>query len=175
MLLNEKLYKNLSLVYVFVIIVTVMNLIIFWVWNCHVFIPFSIATVTMFSVFIKFGGMIPITIYILVSLFIIFMSCIDLIKFKKHIIFPFMSFVLYLFDFLYLILVLATGNLAESFMFSAFSIVLCIIADVIMLFIILLSVFSKRNYLKQFQISESFKWARMESKHYFNGKKMGRT
>lgn len=64
MLLNEKLYKNLSLVYVFVIIVTVMNLIIFWVWNCHVFIPFSIATVTMFSVFIKFGGMIPITIYI---------------------------------------------------------------------------------------------------------------
>ncbi len=144
MLKNIK-YKTLANIFFLVIVITIINLFTLWNLKWLAPIPFSVPTVTMFSLFIKFGGTTFVYLYIVTVLLIHLISFIDIFKFKNHIVFPYISVGLYIFDFLYLIALVVTASF--DLFYIMISIILCIISDLIILIIMLVCISKKRNYL----------------------------
>lgn len=103
-------------------------------------LPFSIIRVIV-SVFYIQDGFFPLVIsFIIISILLVILSGIDLLKFKKHIIFPFLALCLYLFD-LWMIVV-------PNYFQGLYAFVPNAITDVIMIAALVAGIICKKRFIK---------------------------
>lgn len=138
--------KMFPYIYILIILMTILNLFILWNLKCIVIIPFSLPTVVFSAMFIKLDIIAPIyiCIYIVVIFLVYILSFIDIIKFKKRIIFPYISLVLLICNFIHILFV----NFQYDSIVFCISVILFLISEFISILIMLSCISEKRKLMK---------------------------
>lgn len=145
-MLTKIKYKICPCIYILIILMTIVNLFVLFNFKCIIIVPFSLTTVVFSAMFMEIDIIAPIYIYIYnIAIFAVYiLSFIDIIKFKKRIIFPYVSLVLLICNFIHLLFV----NFQYDSLVFLISAMLSLISEFISILIMLSCISRKRKLIK---------------------------